>query len=430
MHPIFTVFKSEFLRRVTSVWFVVATLVVPVILLGVMLLPAVLGTIATSSDERTVAVVDETGVLFSRLAARYEAGLRLAPVEAPLDDLRAAVEAGSYDGVLVLPATLLEGEGEARFYSAEGTGLSFGARLEALVDGAVEAQRLEARNASPEVLAILTEDVPVRFVKFTEEGEAADSSQASSLIGLIMGFFIYTAMFIYGAYVLHGVMEEKQSRVVEVMISSVRPFQLLMGKVLGIGLMGLVQMTVWALGLVGLTLYAGPFVALLLDPAELDLPSTASQEELLRAADFSLPQLAPELFVWFLLFFIGGYLLYASLYAAIGAAVESQQDAQSLMIPIALLIVIPITCVTFLVESPNSTFSVVLSLIPFFSPILMVVRIAVTDVPTWQLLLSYLLLIAGFVQTIWLSSRIYRVGILMYGKKPTLKDLVKWVRYA
>jgi ABC-2 type transport system permease protein len=224
-------------------------------------------------------------------------------------------------------------------------------------------------------------------------------------------------------------MEEKQSRVLEIIVSSVRPFELLMGKVLGIGAMGLLQMGAWAGILLLLTMSAGGIISLFLNPADFNLPVGAGQEELLAAADFALPSFQPSLFIWFLLFFFGGYLLYASLFAAVGSTVEHQQDAQALMLPLTALIIIPILFITVIVESPNTTLSVVLSLIPFFSPILMIVRIAVTAVPFWQVLASFLLLCGTFVGAVWVSSRIYRVGILMYGKRPTIKDLVRWFAY-
>ena len=176
--------------------------------------------------------------------------------------------------------------------------------------------------------------------------------------------------------------------------------------------------------------FAGSIAALFLDPSDLNLPADATQQEVLDASGFVVPSIAPEVFVWFILFFLGGYLLYASLFAAVGAAVEQQQDAQSLMFPITLLIVIPILFITFLNESPNSALAIGLSLVPFFSPILMVVRIAITEVPFWQVALAYVLLVLAFIGGVWVSSRIYRVGILMYGKKPSLLDLLRWFRYA
>ncbi|MFW5972624.1 MAG: ABC transporter permease, partial [Bacteroidota bacterium] len=171
----------------------------------------------------------------------------------------------------------------------------------------------------------------------------------------------------------------------------------------------------------------GTVATLFMDPTQLGLPTDASQDAMLDAAGFVLPEISFMVFVWFLLFFLGGYLFYASLFAAVGSAVEQQQDAQSLLIPITMPIIIGFVFIPFLIENPNGILAVVLSLIPLFSPILMVVRLAVTSVPVWEVFLSFAILVASFVGAIWISARIYRIGILMYGKKATLRDLARWV---
>ena len=424
-----TVLKSEFGRRVRSKWFIIMTLIGPLLLLGIVFVPAIVGVMASSGNVRTIALVDRTDVLAGRLQESADDQFAFVTREADVDSLRRAVEAGELDGYLIIPPEYAQGEGEATYYSVEGGGLTLENSLRSLLDSAVDAYRLEAADASAEVVEILRSQPSVRLLKLTEEGEQADASAASSVLGFIMGFFMYGTILFYGAYVMHGVMEEKQSRVLEVIVSSVRPFELLMGKVLGIGAMGLLQMGVWALILIGLTMAAGGIVSLFLDPADFNLPASAGQEELLGAADFALPAIDPGLFVWFLLFFLGGYLLYSSLFAAVGSTVEHQQDAQGMMLPLTLLIVIPILFISVVVEAPNTTLSILLSFVPFFSPILMIVRLAVTAVPFWQVALSFLLLCGTFVGAVWVSSRIYRVGILMYGKKPTLRELARWFAY-
>ncbi len=430
MDKIWIVLQSEFLRRVQSRFFVLTTLLAPILLIGIAVVPGIMAAVALEGNERTVAVIDETGALFDRLQSATDEQFVFMQTSAPAESLRAAVQAGRYDAYLRLPAGLEEGAGEAVYYSSEGGGLSARSRIEEAVDQAVRQHRLDIRQAPPEVLEVLRSRVPVRMVKLTDEGEAADSSVTYSVIGYILGFILYMTMFIYGSFVMQGVIEEKSTRVVEVMISSVRPFQLLMGKVLGIGAMGLLQMAIWSvLILAGIT-FAGQIMALFIDPSAFDLPVDASRQEVLRAADLSIPDISPMVFVWFILFFLGGYLLYSSLFAAIGSAVEQPQDAQGLMLPVSMLIIIPILFMAFIIESPNSTLSIVLSIIPFFSPILMVVRYTVTEVPFWEMALSFFLLVGAFIGAVWISSRIYRVGILMYGKKPALKDLIRWFRYA
>lgn len=430
MSKTWIVLKSEFLRRVRSKWFILTTLLGPVFLILLMVAPAVIGILATEGHERRIAVVDRTGVLAERLADFSGERFLFIPTTDPVDSVRAAVMADEYAGYLVLPEDLLTGSGGATYYSAEGGGLTLGSELSGIVDDVTDDYRLAEQDAPPEVLEILESGTHVNLLKLTEEGERADSTAASAALGFFLGFIIYVAMFIYGAYVMHGVMEEKQSRVLEVVVSSVRPFELLMGKVLGIGAMGLVQMGAWVIFLLGISMSAGSIASLFLDPADFNLPQSASGEELLAQTNFTLPQLSPEIFVWFILFFLGGYLLYASLFAAVGSSVEHQQDAQGLMMPVTIVIIIPIMFITFLVEEPNTALAITLSMVPFFSPILMVVRVAVTEVPFWQVALSFLLLCLTFIGTVWVCGRIYRVGILMYGKKPSLRDLARWFRYS
>jgi ABC-2 type transport system permease protein len=243
-----------------------------------------------------------------------------------------------------------------------------------------------------------------------------------------MGMLIVMMMLIYGSVVMQGVIDEKSSRVVEVVISAVKPFHLMLGKVIGIGAMGLTQLLFWSLLLLCISLAAGTVIAMFLDPAQYALSNTASTAQLLEAADISLPSFPASMFVWLVLYFLGGYLLYASLYAAIGSMVESQQDAQGFVIPVVLPIIVAMYTLVAQVENPDSTLSVTMSMIPLTSPVSALIRIAVTDVPVWQSILSLVLLFSSFLGVSWIAGRIYRVGILMYGKKPGLRELVRWIR--
>ncbi|MDX1547050.1 MAG: ABC transporter permease [Rhodothermales bacterium] len=430
MHKIWIILKSEFWRRVRSKWFILTTLLAPFLIIGIVVVPGAITAVALEGGERNVAVLDETGRLLPGLQAAAGDALRLEATEADPDSLRAAVRAGRYDGFLHLPAAVLEGDGTVLFYSAEGGGLAMEAQLSGFVNEAVAEARLDARQVPPEVRSILEATVPVRLVKLTETGEEAGGSLVYFGVGYVMGLFIYMTVFLYGALVMQAVIEEKNSRVVEIVVSSARPFELLMGKVLGVGAMGLVQVAVWAALLLGGLTMLGGIVAAFLDPSAFNLPADVPEEALLQAADITIPRIPAAVFVWFVLFFLGGYLLYASLFAAVGSAVENQQEAQGLLLPIVFLVLVPLFLMPVVLEGPNTPLSVGLSLVPFFSPILMVVRVAVAAVPWWQVVASYLLLIGGFVGSVWFSSRIYRVGILMYGKKPSLRELARWFRQA
>jgi ABC-2 type transport system permease protein len=232
-----------------------------------------------------------------------------------------------------------------------------------------------------------------------------------------MAFLIYMAILLYGSFVMQAVVEEKSTRIVEIIISSARPFDLLMGKVLGVGMTGLVQMGAWALMLSGIMIYGGTIAALFIDPSTLNLPETASSAEVMAAADIPIPQLDPMIFAAFVLFFLMGYLMYASLFAAVGSAVENVQDAQSLTIPLMLPIILAMAVLTPVIESPDSTLATIMSHFPLTSPIIMMVRISITDIPIWEVGLSLAILLGSFLGAIWFSGRIYRVGVLSYGKK-------------
>jgi ABC-2 type transport system permease protein len=431
MNRVWVVARNEFLKRVRTRWFVLTTVLGPLALLGFFFVIGFVSVKTMEGEDRLVIVMDGTGVLFDAIQETGDAQLRFEEAAAPEDSVRQGVLRGEAHGYLVIPETVLEGEGTVMYYSLEG-GLSgiFQRRVEDSIQRTVTDHRLAELQVPEAVLDVMRSDLPLRSVKLTSEGETAGSAEAYAAIGFIMGFLIYIAMLVYGSVVMQGVIEEKLSRVVEIIVSSVRPFQLLLGKILGIGAMGLVQMTVWALLIMAGTVFSGAILALFLDPTKVDLPVDASQQELLEAVNFEVPSLGPEVFIWFVLFFLVGYLLYASLFSAIGSAVEQQQDAQGLMLPVMMPIIVSIIFIQPIIEAPNSTLAVTLSMLPFFSPIPMVVRVAVADVPFWQPLVSFLIMVATFLGSVWMSARIYRIGILMYGKKAKLSDLIRWMRYA
>ncbi len=429
LRNIWIVFKSEFLRRIRTKAFILATLLVPFGFIALGGIGAAVAIFSSDSGVDTIAVLDETGVLAQRIELPNDA--RTVAVSITPDSLRRAVQAEAFDAALILPAALLDGTGEAEYIGRSGGGALFRETVRDRIRRAVEDERLTRIGAPENVRAVLDERVNLKYVKMGSEGvEDEGSAIGGTALGFAMGFLIYLAVILYGSLVMQSVLEEKTNRVVEVMVSSVRPFQLLMGKVLGMGAVGLLQMLAWLVIFIGAIAFIGPVAAAFGNPRP---PSSAEAEMANEAmAQFGsfLPSNLGTLVAAFLLFFLGGYLLYSSLFAAAGSAIEQMQDAQSFTLPIMIPVILAFVCITPVMENPDGTLAVILSLIPFFSPILMLVRMSVTDVPLWQLAASYLLLIAAFVGAIWLSARIYRIGILMYGKKPSLRDLAKWVRYS
>ncbi len=431
MNKIALIVRSEYLRRVRTKTFLVATLLAPVMLLALVGVSVGVGVMTQEGGARTVTIVDETGQLGDALAEQLPANYSAMVEDAPLDSLRARVERGALDGYFVLPARLLDGSEEAAFYSEGVGGFSAQVRLQRAVEDVVRRARLRAAGASEDVLRAAEAGVGMRMVALTDDGEAEDTTWLYSGLGYAMGFVIYIAMFVYGAMVMRGVIEEKTNRIVEVVASSAKPFQLMMGKVLGIGAVGLTQFVLWVVLAVAGLFAAGAVLGTAVDPAALAGAEAAELQELpFDPSGFSAADIPFDLIAYFLLFFLGGYLLYGSLFAAVGSAVEQESDAQSLQAPILIPVILPALFLPFIADNPDAPASVALSLVPFFSPILMVVRAAATDVPFWQMGLALALLALSFVGTIWLASRIYRVGILMYGKKATFRDLARWVRYA
>lgn len=434
MNKTLLIARSEYLRRVRTKGFLLGILLAPLGLVLLFVIPVVLALVTDDDVERRVAVLDESGRLYETVAAGLPDRFAVVRTGASLDSLRDQVLNEEIDAALVLPASLLEGEGEASLYARSGGGLAQFDNVRGAVRDAVREVRLREIGAPAEVQAVVDTRTPLRSITVTDDGDAADGAFIASAIGYVSGFVIYMFVFIYGAMVMRGVIEEKQNRIVEVIASSVRPFELMMGKVLGIGAVGLTQILAWsALGAAVLAVL-GPLVAMFAGAPASPVAGSPSMDAAAAEVPFDVGAITAllsfELFAVMLLCFLGGYLFYAALFAAVGSAVEQESDAQSLTIPVTLPAIIPMLFLFPMLDQPDSTLSVVLSILPPFSTVLLPVRVAVTDVPLWQTVLALGLLAAAFVGAIWLASRVYRVGILMTGKKATFGDLWRWVRTA
>ena len=361
MNKVPVIVQSEFLRRVRSKWFILSTFLGPLAILaliGTSILVSVRSVDNVTS--RTIAVIDETGVLFDRMAAGDQQILSMVSYDSA-DDARDQVVGGTLDGYLVLPAGVLAGDARPTYFSLESAGFSLEDMLRDRIQGAVRAHRIEEADVPPEVQEIFYTRIGLDPVRLSEEGEEEGSSFMYMGLGYAMGFLIYIAMLIYGSLVMAGVIEEKSSRVVEIIVSSVRPFELLMGKVLGIGAVGVAQMMVWGLLLMGGIAAAGMVAGMFVDPAALDLTSAADGQEVLEALGVSLPAVDIGLIVWFVLYFLMGYLLYAALFAAVGAMVEQQQEAQGWMLPIMVPVILSIVFMMPVLQSPQSALAIATS---------------------------------------------------------------------
>ena len=438
MNKILLVARREFLSRVQKKTFLLTTILLPLLIFVFYAL--IIYFSVKSGDNLHIAVADEANILDGNIHSKEDMNFELVKNQTA-ESLNTALENKKYDGYIFIPSTYeLMGKDSLQLKSNKAIGIMTREKIQKSFNDILEEKRLLALHISKAQLDSIQNNA--NRIKFaTVSGKTDDDSKAgvSYIVGYISGFMIYIILFIYGSMVMRGVMEEKVSRIAEVIISSVKPFQLMMGKITGIGAVGLVQFIIWIVLVFGLQLLLPLIFPDLLNqmhgqpiqPAGIQaaqaIKDNGGMTEIMRS--FSQINF-PLIIGCFIFYFLGGYLLYSSLFAAVGSAVnEDPQDAQSLMLPITMPIIFAIVIMTKAVNEPNSGLAVFGSLFPLTSPIVMMARIAhgIPDgVSLWELILSMVLLIAGFIATTWLAAKIYRTGILMYGKKPTWKEMWKW----
>ncbi len=422
---IFLVLKREYITRVRSKGFIWATILVPVgfaAFIGIM----VFITVWESDVVFEVAIKDETHHVAESLRTLNERRY-LDYSHLDVDSLRAMVQRELVTGFVVITEEhITDGRNPELIYSGSG-GMEFILSVESDFRQVIRQEKLRRAEVSEEIQQIYEARISLETRRLTREGEEQDDDTIFlSFVGMILGIIIFVAIFSYGGYITRGVIEEKTNRIIEVIASSVKPIELLTGKMAGVGALAITQFGIWILAFFGLSSIAGPLAMTFMDPSQMAGDMAATEAQL--PAIFNLPSLDTSLIIYFILFFILGYLLYSSLFAAIGSAADSDTDTQQLMMPITIPIMIAYFIMFHTWRSPDSILSIVSSMIPFFSPILMVTRIAITDVPFWQISLSVILMLLTFTGTMWLSSKIYKVGILSYGSTAGYKDLLKWIR--
>jgi ABC-2 type transport system permease protein len=422
-----TIIRHEYITKVKTKGFVIGTILGPLALIALIAVIVLVAIISEDSGIKKIAILDKTEIIGKQMVE--EDGERFYLTNKPEKVLSQEVLEGKLEGYLVLPEALLD-ENKAVVYTRGGGGIAFIERIENLVRHFTRLERLKREGLDPEVINIAQRSVDIETIKITEKGAEKDYTEGFAVLGYVLGFAIYMFMFIYGSFVSRGVIEEKANRIIEVIASSAKPFEIMMGKVVGIGLVGLTQVLFWIILFVGL-IYAGqPILIHFLSDPEMMTHGMMNQQQMQVQHNFGMMKdfISPGIIISFVFFFLSGYFVYSTIFAAIGSAVDQEQDAQQLMMPVSMLIIIPMLFIGVIMANPDSLISVILSLIPFFAPILMIVRIAATEVPVWQIVLSVVLMISTFFGAVWVASKIYRVGILMYGKKPSIKDLIKWVR--
>ncbi len=414
------VIRREYLERVRTRAFWISTLLVPIFLAAVTILPAWLASrgggsfnvaVIDLSADHAQAVEQEITSLVSGDKDPLKISLKtIEPgpdATATREHVKQAVQDGTYDGMLVLPADLSEG-GEAEYIAPNVAAFKLLSVLERGVNNVVVGERLTGAGLDPARVKELTKRVDLKTIKLGKGGEETRDRGQAFLLSYILMFVIYMTVLMYGIYVMRGVLEEKQSRIVEVIIATIRPFELMLGKVLGIGAVGLTQYLLWMA--VGLALTA---------------PGAAAA---LGFSGLELPAVAPSVMIFFVVFFVLGFLLYGTLYAAIGAAFDTEQEAQQFQTVVTMFLVVPIVLMFQILNQPDGTTAVVLSLIPFFAPMLMFLRMTLVSVPPIQIAACLVLLVGAILGCTWIAAKVYRVGILMHGTKPKLKDLMRWLK--
>ncbi len=450
MNKISLIISREYMTRVKKKSFMIMTILGPVIFAALIILPAWFAQMK-DTKQKTIAVIDSTGAFMNKIPETEYLKFEY-PGNVDMEDMKTAFPETEYYAILHISHLVHNVPRSVRLFSDQQPTLGVKNHIENAIEKELERLKMEAVGIDESTLASIKSNVDIQTIKWTKTGEAEEShTEIAMIVGYISGFLIYFFIFLFGAQIMRGVLEEKTNRIVEVIISSVRPFQLMMGKIIGVGLVGLTQFILWVMLTFG-------FVTVIQKAVLPDMGKTPAGQEVTsqdlfeaaprqaaRAEMLQVPEKGEEdtmekifksfqtidfavILSMFLVYFLGGYLLYASMFAAIGAAADQDTDTQQFMLPITIPLILAIIVMMNAIQNPGSSLAFWFSIIPFTSPIVMMVRIPF-GVPYWEISLSVGLLIFTFIGTTWLSAKIYRTGILMYGKKVNYKELWKWLRY-
>ena len=436
MEKLKLIILREYMSIVGRKSFIVMTLLIPVIMILCMALPAAIGYFNNSASEaQTVAVIDESGRYGGAIAddeLYHFVPLRADTVANPHDFYKKAD--GQLAAVVVIPADV-DSTAAVTVYSENTINLALKERIARQLSDTLTRARV-ASYGVPGLQKMMDDanvSVDLKSVKWNAEGDESQSStEVALVVGLILAFLTYMFVLLYGAMIMNGVIEEKTNRIVEVIVGSCKPFQLMMGKIIGVALVGLTQLAIWVVIMV----VVGGVLSAIFGPAALTATSPDGAAAMAAAADdFDMAAVMQAvssvnyvyILVSFVFYFIGGYLLYASLFAGFGSAVDQASDASQATTPIIMIMVVALYAGMACIENPGGPMAVWCSIIPFTSPVVMMVRLPY-DVPLWQLVLSIVLLYATAAACVWLAARIYRTGILLYGKKHSFKEIMRWIK--
>ena len=434
MSKIGIVISREYKERVSKKSFIISTILLPLLMIVLMAAPALLMTF-TTSESKTIMVVDNSNVIAGSLQNTDE--VTYIVTNEPVDSLLADK---SIDGVLIIDQDIVNKPSGLSLYTNEASSMNIESNIRSQVESTIEQERLKQYDI--ENLDQIMKEVKANVTMQTyrndkEEGNKASSSELSYIVGLMMDMLLYFFLILYGQMVMTSIIEEKNNRVLEIMVSSIKPAQLMLGKIVGIGLVAVTQVLIWA---VLMSICSGVLLPALI-PADvmnevtaysagtIDITTATNDVDMLHIISvLSNVGYILTLFAYLLLFLVGGFLFYAAMYAAIGSAVDNIQDAGQFQGIILAPVLVGFVLSTSIVADPNSTLATVMSMIPFTSPMIMMSRIPF-GIAAWEIVVSLVILYASFFGTVWLAAKIYRVGIFMYGKKPTIKEIIRWVKY-
>ncbi|WP_461043318.1 ABC transporter permease [Spirosoma harenae] len=439
MHTIFLIIKREYLVRVRKRSFIVMTILGPILIFGFY---AIIGWAAVSSiNQKKVSVVDESGRFINKFKADDET--LFSYQKKPLSEAKKTFVKQGYDALVFIPKDVIEYPKTVQIFAEKSVSLALQSNIERAISKEIETIKLEQAGITQKIIEEAKVNVDAQTISLSDTGEKSSNGIVTTIISGFCAILIYISVLIYGTQVMRGVMEEKTSRIVEVIISSVKPFQLMLGKIVGVALVGLTQFMLWIVLTAGLITLGSSIMGQSKEMTQSSVTSRMDgmpgQREVQQKMAKDKNPVAnvmkaiktlnlPLIIACFLFYFLGGYLLYSALFGAIGAAVDSETETQQFMFPIMMPIIAAIAFAQIAVKDPDGPLAFWTSIIPFTSPVVMMVRVPF-GVPAWELILSMLLLVAGFVGTTWIAARIYRVGILMYGKKVSFRELSKWVFY-
>ena len=428
----------EFKERVYKKSFIITTLLMPLLMVVISVAPTLI-MIFAKGETKSISVIDNSGIVAPRLESNEDVQFVTISDGDLQTELKKSLESEEF-GLLYIGEDVVKNPNNVQLYTNSSSSMLIEDAITDQIEEIVEAERLKEYNISDlkQILDAIEVDISLTTFRNDNKEQTASSSAASSFIGIILGFVLYFFLVIYGSIVMQSIIEEKNSRILEVLVSTVRPFDMMMGKILGVASVALTQIAIWGVLLIVISAAVIPAVmpddilagveAVKAGADAAALATDVDMEAITALASIMDTGYIAQIVVLLLLFMMGGFLLYAAMYAAVGASVDQAQDAQQLTTPIMIPIIFAFILLTMVMNDPNSPVVVWSSMIPFTSPIVMMGRIP-SGIPTWEIVTSLVLLYATFIVMVWLAGKIYRVGIFMHGKKPTFKELYKWLKY-